>query len=219
MTDKLVEKVKKKVDSRKPSIEIVEGAEQIAKNLTKTRSTRLNEAELTELIVLLAEGATDKRIINVFRKRFVRNISPKTIEKYRMKYRGQVLEQAKIIEIAAIQQGLSKRGTRLRKLQELAEALESDVLDADGELSIGARKGAISEYREVLKLIAQEAGDLAAIEIGDVAYMDMSDEDLKKMVANKLGGNPDLAVQLAEAAGVRPTAPEERETDDNSTSE
>lgn len=173
-------------------------------NVNPSQKARLTKPELTDLIIMLAEDATNQAIINKFKNKYNRTISTATIYKYRKKYEHNIFEMAKNFETLSEQVGLRKKANRLRKMQRLAEALEESIYDAEDNLTHGASPKVITEYRETLKQIAMETGGIDSGQIGDVIFANVSDVELKELVANKLGGNKALSVILAEQAGVRP---------------
>jgi hypothetical protein len=189
-----------------PKLKLVETANQAAKNIKKTAGSRLSEEELTDLLVMLSEGVSEKMIIKRFKRKYDRGISASTMGNYRKKYASRIDQVAKDLKTQAIETGLTKKENRLRRLQELAENLEELMYDDAGEFVPTAKL--VSEYREVLKLIAQESGDLRPEGAGDIIFTDMNNEQLKEALAGKLAANKDLAVIAAERAGVRPVAPE-----------
>ena len=174
---------------------------------TKSNKKALNKEELADMIVMLAEDATYLAIKNKFRRKYNRSIIDKTISKYKKKYEQKIFDLAQNFETLSIQVGLSKRANRIRKMQRLAEALEESIYDKYGNLLHDVVTKDITEYRETLKQIALETGGIDSGQSGDVIFANITDEDLKALVANKLGGNKALSVILAESAGVRATIP------------
>ena len=174
--------------------------------ISPNQKARLNKEQLADLIIMLAEDATIQAIVNKFKSKYQRNISTNTINKYKKKYEANIFEMAKNFETLSAHVGLRKKENRLRKMQRLAEALEETIYDPNDNLHHGASSKIISEYRETLKQIALETGGIDTAQTGDIIFANVSDADLKALVANKLGGNKSLSVILAETAGVRPTA-------------
>lgn len=196
---------------RKPKLELVDAQNAAHNIITTHKRGRFSENELVDLLQLLAEGTSERRIINFFRNRYNRAISAHTIKEYRGKYVGRIMEIAHDLELLAIEAGLTKRFQRLLKLQELAEAIEVSIYNVDGELKEKASAKMIDEYRAVLAQIAQETGDLQAVNLGDINFVGMTNDQLKALAANKLAAHKDLAISLAERAGIRPQRPEEKE--------
>lgn len=201
-------KTRPRSSGRKPSLRVVD-VQAAAHNISVVNKRgKFSEEELVDLLQMLAEGATERKIINTFRKRHKRAISSHTITQYRKDYAGRILEIARGLETLAIEAGLTKRNMRLIRLQELAEALEGVIFNDRGEIAEFTSAKLIDEYRAVLAQIGQETGDLQMAAIGDVNFIGMSNDELKTLAANKLAAHKDLAVTLAEKAGVRPTIPE-----------
>jgi hypothetical protein len=170
---------------------------------------RLGEDELVDLLRMLAEGVSEQRIINTFKKTYNRGISSHTIKEYRQRYASRIMDISRDVDLLAVELGLTRRNMRVKKLQELAEALEGSLFTTDGELVTDAPAARIEKYLATLELIGQEMGDLSIAATGDVNFINMSDEQLKELAANKLAANPDMAKQLAERAGIRPSMPKE----------
>ena len=187
--------------------------EQMVQNAAKNirlvnKRGRLGESELVDLLQMLAEGTSEKWIIKKFQKTYSRPLARQTIKRYRDKYAHRIAEVSRSLDALAIESGLTRRALRLQKLQALAEALEANILDISGELQ-NTNAQLIDKYLATLQLIGQETGDLGVGMVGDINFINMSNEELKTMAANKLAAHPDLARQLAETAGVRPTMPKE----------
>jgi len=191
----------KEIENKRKELKNI--SEQAADNIISVvRSTRLSKVELADLLQMIAQGYSYQRIIKKFKAKYDRTMSTTTINSYKTKYEGRISEIAKDMESLAIEKGLTKKFNRLKKEQELAEALEDEIFDEEGGLKTTNDK-VLREYREILKLIAQEAGDINEGYQGDTMFINTSDDELKELVQNKLKSNKDLSVILAEAAGVR----------------
>lgn len=191
----------------------VQQIQQAAKNIKMTNKRgKFSENELVDLLRLLAEGASERKIINYFRRHHKRVISSHTIANYRRSYAHRIAEISRDVDALAIELGLTRRAVRLKKLQELAEAIEGIIFNSDGELASENAK-MIEKYLNTLEQIGQETGDLATHAVADINFINMSNDELKQLIANKITAYPDLAKQLAERAGVRPSYPIEKELD------
>lgn len=183
--------------------EIFTLAAKASMNISKINIVRFNREEIAILLSMIAEGCSNKTITRRMKTRCQRDVTVQTINRYKVKYASNLTEFANSIEAVALNEGFARRAVRILSMSKLAEAMEEDILNEDGSLTENASSKMIKEYRETLKQIAQEVGDMPT-DGPDVTFINMSDDDLKEFVATKLRQNGDLSVILAERAGVRP---------------
>lgn len=164
---------------------------------------RLSKPEIGQLLCMIGEGKSNAAIKRTFGRQFKRDIADSTIAKYKQRYSNKIAEYANNFDFCAINEGLARRGVRVTRLKEVAEALEDEILLPNGSLGTDNSR-LIGEYRETMKQIAQEVGDMPT-GTGDVTFVNMSDKELTEYVAQKMGQHKDMAVILSEKAGVRPT--------------
>lgn len=165
---------------------------------------RLSKPEMGFLLQLVSEGKSISATMRCFKRRFKRKIANTTVISYRKRYLSKIAEYAKDFDFCAINEGLARRSVRVTKLKEMAEALEEQIVDDDGQLNPEVNSRHITEYRETMKQIAQEVGDMPTVS-GDIMFVNMSDKELTDYVAQKMAQNKDMAVILSEQAGVRPS--------------
>lgn len=164
---------------------------------------RLSKPELGNLLAMVGEGKSTKAIKRTFNRLYNRDISESTIAKYRKKYATKITEYANDFEFCAINEGLARRAVRVTRLKDVAEALEESILLPNGELGTENSR-LIGEYRETLKQIAQEVGDMPT-GTGDITFVNMSDKELLDYASKAMAQHKDLAVIMTEKAGVRPS--------------
>lgn len=181
--------------------EIFELASKASANIVKMGSVRLSQEEIAVLLSLIAEGCSTRTIIRRMKYKFGREVSLPTLKRYKEKYASKLVEYANDLEFIALNEGFARRAVRIERLTRIAEAMEEVILDEDGGFAGASRL--IKEYRETLRQIAQEVGDMPT-DGPDQTFINMTDEQLKEFVANGLKRNPDLSVILSERAGVRP---------------
>jgi hypothetical protein len=175
---------------------------------------RLPQEIIDSMLIYFGEDLKDSMIQKRIAKRYGRELSPATIKRYRDKYAGRIREIVAERDKFALSAGLSRKTNRILKLEKLANAIEENLFEEDGEtLKSTANGKMIAEYREMLKMLGVEVGDID-IAGGDVNFIGMSDSDLAKQVADVVSHNPDLAVIISEKAGVRPTVPDAMRQED-----
>lgn len=192
-----------------PSPELLEfraTAMMAAENLdivTPRNNHRLDKEQMGRLLAMIGEGKSTKAIKRTFQRAYDRDLSDMTISKYKKKYASKIVAYANDFEFCAINEGLARRAVRVTRLKDIAEALDESILNADGSLGTENSR-LIGEYRETLKQIAQEVGDMPT-GTGDITFVNMSDKELMDYAAKAMGSHKDLAVMLSEKAGVRPS--------------
>lgn len=141
---------------------------------------RLKKKQRLYLLELVAEGLQTNEInerAEVFDPPFV--VTRQLVDDYRKRYAPQLAEIVEREKLDALTTGLATRAERVKKLQQLAAAMEHDLFD-NGLLwtsvpkTIGSGKTAkmieieefnaaeVSAYRGVLEDIAREVGDRKA---------------------------------------------------------
>lgn len=175
-----------------------------AENISLATHARLEKSQIAYLLTLIAEGLSNKAIIRRFDRRYDRKITIGTIRRYKERYVSKLSKYAQDMDFATLNESYARRAVRINRLTAISEAMEEAIINEDGSLADNANAKIIKEYREALRQIAQEVGDMP-IDGPDMTFINMSDDELKKYVAGKLKANKDLSVILAEEAGVRPT--------------
>ena len=184
---------------------------QAAQVIRQSGRGKLPEAVIFDILLWTAEGCKWDVIIKRGLKRHSRMLSRTTIETYQKKFAPKIRELTAEWEREAVNAGLARKSVRISKLQKIAEAMENRILPEgqDGLEGTGTDlKALVSEYRELLKQIGIEVGDIDEGSGGDIAFINLNNEELAQKAAAILGRNKDLAVILSEKAGTRPRVPE-----------
>lgn len=199
---------KQSLPSNRPKY--IDKFEPIAKDIVvyekdnKINNKRLTKVEISHLLSLIAEGRNFAYIHQKMIANHGRDISYTTVVRYKEKYALQLASIKEDFEYIALNEGLSRRDVRVKRMQDMANALEDVILDEKGQLATGNLR-TLTEYRELNKQIAIEVGDMPAQPI-NVTFNNMTDDELKDFIASKMAQHKDMSVILAEKAGVRPTS-------------
>lgn len=191
---------------------------QAAKVIKQSGRGRLPEEIVFDILLWTAEGVNWQKIQKRVLKKHERMLPKATIEKYQKEHASRIRELTSEWDKEAITAGLARKAVRLRKLQKIADSIEERILGGDDDdendviKALAANpanlKALVSEYRELLKQIGVEVGDIDEGTAGDIAFIGMSNDQLMAQAAKILAKNKDLAIIAAEKAGVRPSVPE-----------
>lgn len=193
----------------KPKPENVEASIASANVLVRAGKSRLGEDVLQEILLWSAEGMPPEKIQKRLIKKYDKMVTLPTIKKYVQEFTPRIQEIAREWDREFITKGLARKSIRLKKMMKVADGIEDILFPDDGD-SLNLEAGGtrlITEYRDTLKQIGVETGDIQEGNV-DQLFINLSDEQLKKLAADTFAKNKDIAVILAEQAGVRPVVPE-----------